>query len=137
MKHIRQWCENSIKSIRMPGTIDGDIGNLAQREWVKGYMSGLGDIAKVIKEAEAREAEKVPAVLISTVLVLDPVTGGEFEVELWKDPVANAIFGIDSTYLDQAAPGEEEAEIQSPFNPEITLLLPADAIEKAPPPDDG
>ena len=137
VEKIKQWCENSIRSIQMPDTIDGDIGNLAKREWLKGYVSGLGDIVTVVKEAEQRGAEQLQAVFITTIMVIDPDTGNEVEVEIWKDPVANAVIGIDSTYLDQAAPGEEEAEIQSPFNLEITLLLPADVIEKGPAPDDG
>jgi len=131
-KDIIKWCEKSIRSMDIEKATTPE-----KKEWVKGYVSGLGDIVKVIKEAKAREAGKVRAEFISTVLVMDPVTGGEVEVELWKDPVANAIFGIDSSCLDQAAPGEEEPEIQSPFNPEITLLLPANAIEKAAPPEDG
>jgi len=129
VNEIRQWCEKSIRSMDIR-----KAKNPTQREWLQGYLCGLGDIVKVIQEAEAREAEKPRAVFIKAVDVVDPDSGEIVEVEIWKDPEANALFGIDATYLDQVA-GGEMAEVQSPFNPEITLLLPAPAEREETPPE--
>lgn len=61
----------------------------------------------------------VEGVFIKKVLVIDPDSKGEVEVEIWKDPVTGGIFGIDASFLEHT----DRKFIVSPFGKNVTLRL--------------
>ena len=56
---------------------------------------------------------------VKSVTVVDPDTGNEVEVEIWKDPESGAMVGIDSSWL------ENYEGMYSPFNHGTFILLAA------------
>lgn len=66
------------------------------------------------------------AELIEEINVTDPDTGGIVPVCLYKDQASGAIFGIDSSFLEQEV-GEisinDNIVIPSPFNKDMELEL--------------
>ena len=47
---------------------------------------------------------------INEITVVDPDTGADVAVEIWKDGFTGGIFGIDASFLDQVG------EFYNPFN---------------------
>jgi len=56
---------------------------------------------------------------IEEVTVRDPDSGGDVQVEIWKDPESGGLFGIDSSYFDQVGDS-----VVSPFNNGTLIQLP-------------
>lgn len=67
--------------------------------------------------------KEVTGKFIKEIIVTDPDGGGEVAVEIWKDPESGAMFGVDSSFLDQADAGKPP-RIPSPFNERTLILLP-------------
>lgn len=55
---------------------------------------------------------------IKEITVRDPDSGGEVEVEIWKDPVSGGMFGVDTSFLDQV-----HDEVPSPFDRNVVFVL--------------
>ena len=61
---------------------------------------------------------------VKSVKVIDPNDRSEVEVELWKDNLTNAVFGVDASFLDQVE------EHYNPFTGECQELpLPPDGVD--------
>jgi hypothetical protein len=56
-------------------------------------------------------------IFIKEIIVQDPDTGMDIEVEIHKDPISGAIFGVDSSYLDQIT-----TTVPSPFSKPDNIL---------------
>ena len=66
----------------------------------------------------------VEAKFIMVHTIVDPDTGGDVQVEIYKDTQSGGMFGIDASYVDQVlADDEGNANMISPFNSEISLQL--------------
>jgi len=61
----------------------------------------------------------VAARFAGDISVMDPETGDEVELVVFKDPISGGMFAIDFTYLDQIEPDS----IPSPFDPTVRLIL--------------
>ena len=48
---------------------------------------------------------------VSDVIVKDPDTGGDVDVEIWKDQTSGGMFGVDSSFIEQV----RDVDIPSPF----------------------
>jgi hypothetical protein len=55
------------------------------------------------------------AVLVKEVTVIDPDTKGEVKVSIYKHEDANAMFGIDASFIDQNFDDDEIPMIADPF----------------------
>jgi hypothetical protein len=66
----------------------------------------------------------VNATYVTAISVTDPDTGGKVDVEIWKDPSSDGIFGIDASFLDQVS-----ESIASPYNPGVMLKLPSEEVK--------
>ena len=60
---------------------------------------------------------------LETVTVVDPDTGGDVHIDIFKDSQSNGIFGIDASYLEQVPEEGEAILMQSPFEDNTSLLL--------------
>ena len=61
---------------------------------------------------------------IKVIHVADPDTGGDVELEVWKDTESGGIFAVDSSFLDQV-----EYMVNSPFNDE-KIELPQEQVDQ-------
>jgi hypothetical protein len=66
------------------------------------------------------------AKFVCCVNVTDPDTGNEVEIEIWKDPESDGLFGVDASFCDQV-----NHVVPSPFNEGTLLELPAEDISKS------
>lgn len=62
---------------------------------------------------------KIVAKYLTQVTIIDPEKGEDTVIEIYRDPISHGVFGIDESYIDQV-----DNEIPSPFNKNVTLLLP-------------
>jgi len=62
--------------------------------------------------------KKIAAKFVKEITVTDPDSGGDVEVELWKDPDTGGIFGVDSSFLDQV-----RDEVPCPFDRDAVMVL--------------
>lgn len=60
---------------------------------------------------------KIKAVYVKEVLVHDPDTNGDVDLQVYKDPESGGMFAVDASYLDQL-----NSKIPSPFNKGTTLV---------------
>ena len=58
-------------------------------------------------------------IYVGEVVVIDPETGGEVEVELHKDPTSGAIFGIEPGFIETL----KISSIRSPYNVDVFIEL--------------
>jgi hypothetical protein len=59
---------------------------------------------------------------IKEVTVTDPDTGGEVQVSIFKDSSSGAMFGIDSSYIEQCLDEDPRGVVKSPFNDEHLIM---------------
>ena len=65
------------------------------------------------------------ATFVKEITVIDPDSGGEVELEVWKDPSTGGIFALDASFLDQV-----KDIIRSPFDPSVALELSETELRK-------
>ena len=65
------------------------------------------------------------AIRIKTIVVEDPDSKGDIEVEVYKDPVAGSIFAIDAAFIEQVS-----AFVPAIFNSGTLQLNEDDALEE-------
>ena len=77
------------------------------------------------QETEGVILREITCIFIKEISVIDPDTGNDIEVEIWKDPESGGIFGIDSSFLELV-----NEEIPSPFNFGTSILKCAEELLK-------
>ena len=60
---------------------------------------------------------KVKATYVTTVTVTDPDSGSPVDIQVYKDPESEAMFGVDASFLDQVT-----FTMPSPFNKGTVLV---------------
>jgi hypothetical protein len=68
----------------------------------------------------ARE-HQVKAIFVTQIMVKDPDSGGEVELEVWKDPSSGGLVAYDTSFMDQV-----DDRFESPYNKGIILESPDD-----------
>ncbi len=63
------------------------------------------------------------AILVKTVTVTDPDTSAPVQVSIYKHESANAMFGIDSSFVEQNFEDDETPMISDPFNADCFVEL--------------
>jgi len=61
---------------------------------------------------------KVKSIYIEEYIVIDPDTGSDVHIEIYKDVESGGLFAIDSSFIEQIS-----HEIPSPFNSNTALIL--------------
>ena len=63
----------------------------------------------------------IKAKFVDAITVIDPDSKGEVIVEIYKDPVSDGMFGVDSSFIEQV-----DNIVPSPFNKNVQLKLDED-----------
>ena len=63
------------------------------------------------------------AKFVTSVTVIDPDSGGEVNVEIYKDSQSDGMFGIDSSFVEQVFDEDEPVLLPSLFNENNTIEL--------------
>tara|TARA_Y100000996_G_C22492631_1_gene630876 strand:+ start:871 stop:1080 length:210 start_codon:yes stop_codon:yes gene_type:complete len=62
------------------------------------------------------------AISVTEVTVIDPQSGGDVQVSIFKDPDSGGMFGIDSSFLEQNFEDEGDVYVKNPFVPHSDLI---------------
>jgi hypothetical protein len=60
----------------------------------------------------------IKCIYISETVVIDPDSGEDVTLEIWKDPSSGSIFAVDASFVDQV-----RSTMPSPYNTRETLDL--------------
>ena len=60
----------------------------------------------------------IKCIYISETVVIDPDSGEDVTLEIWKDPSSGSIFAVDASFVDQVS-----STMPSPYNTRETLDL--------------
>ena len=55
--------------------------------------------------------KSIKCIYINETTVIDPDSGGEVTLEVWKDPSSGSIFAVDASFVDQI-----RSTVPSPYN---------------------
>ena len=53
---------------------------------------------------------------VTSVAVKDPDSGGEVEVYIFKDELSGGMFGVDSSFLEQAFEDDDDIIVENPLS---------------------
>lgn len=97
-------------------------------EILEDWHDPLADTGDLDDEEDGIEDEApnyIYAKFVKVIQVIDPDTGNEVELEIWKSPSSDSIFGVESSWLDQSAP-----EYRDPYT-NAMLYLPSEDVHEA------